>query len=92
MTPEEETRRGEAARRLLADPLLREAFAAVEEHLRSTWLATTDDEAQERERLWMMLRLLRRVRGHLEAVLEHGRLARHEIDAVAERSLRNRTQ
>ena len=35
MTLEEEARRGERARRLLDDPLLQEAFAAVEEHLRT---------------------------------------------------------
>jgi hypothetical protein len=75
MTLEQESRRGEQARRLLEDPLLQEAFSAVEATLHVTWSTTSDDAADERERLWLMLKLLRRVRGRLAEVLETGRLA-----------------
>jgi hypothetical protein len=37
MTLEQESRRGEQARRLLEDPLLQEAFAAVDGALRDAW-------------------------------------------------------
>jgi hypothetical protein len=78
-----ESRRGEQARRLLDDPLLKEAFAAVEEGLQSAWRATAEDAAGERERLWLMLQLLGRVRGHLTEVFETGRLADIEFEAAA---------
>jgi hypothetical protein len=82
MTREEEFRRGERARRLLDDPLLQEAFASVESALREAWVATADDAAAERERIWLMLKLLGRVRGHLTAALETGRLAERQMVAA----------
>ena len=86
MTREHESRRGEQARRLLDDPLLQESFATVEASLRDAWTATPDDAAAERERLWLMLKLLDRVRGHLNSVLETGRLADSQIAASLPRS------
>lgn len=75
MTLEQESRRGEQARRLLEDPLLQEAFATVETTLHDTWSTTGDEATDERERIWLMLKLLRRVRARLSEVLETGRLA-----------------
>ncbi len=75
MTLEQESRRGEQARRLLEDPLLQEAFATVDVALREAWAATADDATAERERLWLMLKLLGRIRGRLIQVLETGKLA-----------------
>jgi hypothetical protein len=83
MTLEEERRRGEQARRLLDDPLLKEAFQNVETALREAWAATADDAAAERERLWLMLKLLGRVRGDLMEVLETGRLAERQLAAIS---------
>ncbi len=79
MTLEQESRRGEQARRLLEDPLLQEAFAAVDVALRNAWVATTDDATTERERLWIMLKLLGRLRSHLSEVLETGKLADRQL-------------
>lgn len=87
MTREQESRRGEQARRLLDDPLLQEAFATVGNALRNAWAATADDATAERERLWLMLRLLERVRAHLTAVLETGKLAAAQLAAHDQRSL-----
>lgn len=70
--------RGEQARSLLADPLLEEAFATIEANLRDTWAATADDAVAERERLWLMLKLLGRLRGHLTEIVETGRLAERQ--------------
>jgi ABC-type thiamine transport system ATPase subunit len=79
MTLEEERRRGEQARRLLDDPLLGEAFASVDIALRDAWAATIDDATAERERLWLMLKLLARVRGHLEQAVATGKLATRQL-------------
>lgn len=81
MTREQESRRGEQAKRLLDDPLLQEAFATVEASLRDAWTATADEAAAERERLWLMLKLLGRVWAHLTSVLETGRLADGQLVA-----------
>ena len=85
MTLEQESRRGEQARRLLEDPLLQEAFAAVESALREAWGATADDAVDERERLWLMLRLLGRVRAHMVDALQTGRLADGQKAALTHR-------
>lgn len=79
MMREQESRRGEQARRLLEDPLLQDAFAAVEASLRDAWTATADDAAAERERLWITLKLLGRVRAHLTEVMETGKLANRQL-------------
>jgi hypothetical protein len=79
MTLEQESRRGEQARRLLEDPLLQEAFATVENALREAWIATQDDATAERERLWLMVKLMSRVRIHLVDVLQTGRLADDQL-------------
>jgi len=81
MTLEQESRRGEQARRLLDDPLLQEAFGSVDGALRNAWVATDEDATPERERLWLMLKLLGRVRSHLVQVLETGKLADAQLAA-----------
>jgi len=83
MTLEQESRRGEQARRLLEDPLLQEAFTAVDGALREAWAATTEEATDERERLWLMLKLLGRVRSHLAEIVETGRLAGGNADGFA---------
>ena len=82
MSLELEQRRGAQARRLLEEPLLVEAFAAVEDSLRRQWEASDDGEAGLRERLWLMLKLLRRVRALLIEVMETGHLAEAQLAAV----------
>lgn len=79
MKLEQESRRGEQARRLLEEPLLQEAFAAVDSALREAWAATADEAMAERERLWLMLKLLGRVRSHLVDTLETGKLANAQL-------------
>jgi hypothetical protein len=81
MTLEQESRRGEQARRLLEDPLLQEAFESVDGALRDAWVATAEDATPERERLWLMLKLLGRIRSHLAQVLETGKLADAQLRA-----------
>jgi len=83
MTLEQESRRGEQVRRLLEDPLLQEAFAAVDGALREAWAASAGDAADERERLWLMLKMLGRVRAHMIDALETGKLADEQLRVLA---------
>lgn len=53
MSLELERRRGVQARRLLEEPLLVEAFAAVESALRRQWETSGDGEETARERAWL---------------------------------------
>ncbi len=74
-----EIRRGAEAQRLLDDPVFVRAFATVEHALIDAWLATGDAQERERERLWLMIRLLRRVRALIEEAATTGRLAARQI-------------
>lgn len=82
MTLEAERRRGAAARRLLEEPLLADAFATVEAGLRRQWEASGESETAARERLWLTLRLLCRVRGLLIEAIETGKLADVQLAAI----------
>jgi hypothetical protein len=82
MDLETESRRGREARRLLAEALLVEAFATVQAALQEAWLATGDAQERERERLWLMLKLLGRVRAHLTEAAQTGRLADRQLEAL----------
>jgi hypothetical protein len=70
-----ELRRAEQARRLLEDPLLKQAFEAVAAHWRTAWLTSGETDVAGRERCWLALRLLRQLQGELEDAVTTGRLA-----------------
>lgn len=76
MTPEQENQRGQQAERLLADPLLVEAFETIEQEITQQWITSPARDADGREKLWMMQQMLYRVKGHLDSVVESGKLAR----------------
>jgi hypothetical protein len=70
-----EIARGERARAILDDPLVAEAFAAIERQCLEEWRAAPARDVEGRERLWLMLKLAERLRGHFESLVESGRLA-----------------
>lgn len=76
MTLDEELRRGERAQLLLEDPLLVEAFEETRQTYIREWEASPARDTAGREQLWLMLKLLEKVRGHLRTAAEGGRLAR----------------
>ena len=65
--------RGEHAKRLLEDPLLTEAFDTVDAKIVEDWRAVIDPA--QRDRLWLMLQLLGKLKGHLKTVVDGGTLA-----------------
>src|SRR3546814_10799433 len=71
---ESEIHRGEQAARLLNEPLMIEAFATIEQELTEQWQNSPARDAEGREKLWLSLKLLHRVRGHLTNVLETGQI------------------
>ena len=69
-------RREEHARRLLEDVLLKEAFDTLKEDLMNRWShsGTTDSEA--RESIWLAIRLLEKIDGHIRSIVETGHMAK----------------
>lgn len=90
MELEEEVRRGQRAEILLEDPILLDAFAEVEKTYHREWENAPARDTEGRERLWLMLRLLKLVRGHLEETAKTGQLAGKQINQLQEEQRKKR--
>lgn len=72
------------AKALLGDELLSESFDALEKSYIAAWRATTIDDAAGREKLFLAINILGKVRDHLAGVVANGKLARAELKELAE--------
>jgi len=74
----EELRRADDAKRLLDNPLFKEAFKTIREELIKHLLNTRVAEELERDRLYITIKALDLVEQHIQSVLETGKLAERE--------------
>ena len=65
MTPEERERRAQS---LITDPLLKEAM--------SRWSHSGSTDLEARESIWLAMRLLDRIHGHINSIVETGHMAK----------------
>jgi hypothetical protein len=72
------------AQELLENELLSEAFSALEENYTAAWRATTIDDASGREKLFLAINIVGKVRDHLAAVVANGKLAQAELKELAQ--------
>ena len=72
MTPEEKERR---AHSLISDPLFNEAFDVLKEDLMNRWNHSGSTDLEARESIWLAMRLLDRIHGHISSIVETGRMA-----------------
>ena len=73
MTKDERERR---AKNLLEDPLLNEAFDVLRKELMSEWEHSGSHNLDQRESIWLAVRLLERIRGHISSIVETGHMAK----------------
>ena len=73
MTPEERERR---AKSLIDDPLLNEAFDTLKEDLMNRWNHSGSTDLEARESIWLAMRLLDRIHGHINSIIESGHMAK----------------
>jgi hypothetical protein len=78
------------AQELLDDELLSESFATLEENYTSAWRATVIDDVAGREKLFLAINIVGKVRDHLNAVLANGKLAQAELKELAQIAERRR--
>jgi hypothetical protein len=76
------------AQALMADELLQEAFARLEDRYIEEWRVTPFRDTDARERLWQAVNVLRKVKDHLAKIVGDGRLAQREIDDLAQKRKR----
>ncbi len=77
--------RGVNARQLLENPLLMEAFAETRAEYLAAWEKTPVRDHEGREQIWLMVRTLDKVKGHLQTVMDGGQLAEHELTQLEAR-------
>ena len=80
MTKDEELRRAHAARRIMEEPLIVEAFEKLERGVIDTLKTTSNLEKEDLERLWITLRLIGKFREMFFGIIESGRMAEFEIN------------
>jgi len=69
-----DTLREEHAQRLLNDELLQEAFDTLREDLMNRWIHSGSTDSEARESIWLAIRLLERIDGHIKAIIETGNM------------------
>jgi hypothetical protein len=72
--------RGGQAAQLLDNPMLVEAFQSLEEIYLVTWKATGVLDTDRREKLWLAVQVVGKVRRHLQETLSSGQLASRQIE------------
>lgn len=65
--------RAKNAEQLLENPLLNEALSEIQASATESWVKTKPDDTNERERLWMRVQVVVRLREELKNIIDNGR-------------------
>ena len=71
------------AQDLLDNELLSEAFKGLEDSYTSAWRATGIEDVAAREKLFLAINIVGKVRDHLTSIVTNGRLAQAELKELA---------
>jgi len=66
--------REEKAKNLLSNELFNEAFEVIRKDLMNRWSASGSTELEARESIWLAMRLLDKLHGHITSIVETGRM------------------
>jgi hypothetical protein len=78
------------AQELLDNELLMEAFRGLEESYTLAWRATRIEDVAAREKLFLAINVVGKVRDHLTGILTNGKLAQAELKELAQMAERRR--
>jgi hypothetical protein len=82
--------KGARAEALLDNELLSEAFADLESSYTSAWRTTAIDDVTAREKLFLAINIVGKVRDHLAAIVTNGKLAQAELKEIAQAAERRK--
>jgi hypothetical protein len=85
-----EANRGRRAQALIEDDLLAGAFKGLEEAYTAAWRNTTIDDVAAREKLFLAINIVGKVRDHLTSVVNNGKLAAAELKQLADTAERRK--
>ena len=66
--------REEKAKNLLSNELFNESFDVLRKDLMNRWEASGSKELEARESIWLAMRLLDRLYGHINSIVETGHM------------------
>ena len=66
--------REERAKSLLNNELFNESFDILRKDLMDRWSASGSSELEARESIWLAMRLLDRLHGHIKSIVETGHM------------------
>jgi len=66
--------RKQASERILSDPIFNEAWDALKEEIMVNWVNSNDTDIETRERLWLSLKYLNRLKSHFENIVTTGKM------------------
>lgn len=78
------------ASNLLSNDLLVEAFKGLEDAYTAAWRGTTIEDVSGREKLFLAINIVGKVRDHLTAIVNNGKIAQVELKALAETAERKK--
>lgn len=74
---------GKRADLLLRDDTLRNAFFELEQSYIAKWRSTEVHAEKDREKLWLAVQVVGKVRDHLAKLVNNGKLAQRDLDELA---------
>ena len=78
------------AQELLDNEFLSEAFKGLEDSYTAAWRATAIDDVSGREKLFLAVNIVGKVRDHLTAIVSNGKLAQAELKGLAQTAERRK--
>ncbi len=82
--------RAQEARTLLESEILAGAFKGLEDSYTDAWRASTIDDVSGREKLFLAINVIGKVRDHLTSIVSNGSIAEAEIKALRETAERRK--
>ena len=82
--------RGVRASRLLEDELLAESFKALEDAYTTAWRSSFVGDEKTREKLFLAINIVGKVKEHLTSVVNRGKLASAELKQIADAAERKK--
>ena len=70
----DDEQREERAKNLLSNDLFNESFEVLREDLMARWNASGTAELEARESIWLAMRLLDKLYGHVQSIVETGHM------------------
>jgi len=71
--------RGRIAQDILDNEIFQDAMEMLEDEYKNIWASTKQDESEEREKLWMAMKLIPEFERQLRIIVERGTIKKNQI-------------